>query len=67
MKTLSTPDCEVDAKLLSRGRRGFIGKLGGFAAAAAALPLLPINRAQADDKPQPAPTKEPIRGNAFFD
>jgi len=67
MNTSSKPDSGVDAKLLSSGRRGFLGKLGGFAAAAAALPLFPGNRAQADDKPQPVRTKEPLQGNAFFD
>jgi len=67
MNTSSKPDSGVDAKVHHNGRRGFLGTLGGLVAAAAALPLLSANRVQADDTPQPAPTREPIQGNAFFD
>jgi len=67
MNTSSKPDSGIDAKVHNNGRRGFLGTLGGLAVAATALPLLSANRAQADAKPQPAPTQEPIQGNAFFD
>jgi len=68
MNTPSKPDFDIDTKVLSRERRGFLGKLGGFAAATAVLPLLPVTaRTSLAGAQTPAHESPPNNGNAFFD